>query len=136
LENGNKIYSTKGTHIAFDLYGINSGALNDAAYLSHIYKVAIEKSGAEVRKYQEVLFDPEGVTFTYILSESHASCHTYPNDDEIEGLGTLMGCIHTCGQHVNTKIAVDYIIDMLQPKEVVIKQLVRGDRKNKTMEFK
>jgi S-adenosylmethionine decarboxylase len=116
-------------HVLFDLYGIDYDVLNDNFYLKQVYKVAIEKSGAEIRKYQEELFDPSGVTFTYILSESHASCHTWPSAKVEENvIGALQGCIHTCGEHVDPNIAVDYIIEILKPKEVYRQVIIRGIR--------
>lgn len=120
-----KEYSTVGKQVTFDFFGISSDTLNDAFFLSYVYKIGIERCGATIRQYQQELFEPEGVTFTYILSESHASCHTYPSDR------VLMGCIHTCGEHVDPNIAVDYLISVLCPKEVVRNEIVRGVRPSK-----
>lgn len=123
----NKNYSTKGKHLIFDLYGIDSLILNDVLVLKNIYKEGIKKSGATIRKYQHELFEPEGITFTYILSESHASCHTYPHSED-DGTGALLGCIHTCGMHVDPNIAVNHIIKELKPKEVYRQEIIRGVR--------
>lgn len=101
--------------------------LNDNTYLKKIYTTVIGKCGAEIRSHQEVLFKPEGLTFTFILSESHVSCHTYPNYGE-NGLGVLLSCIHTCGEHVNPEITVNYIIKQLQPTDFEIKKITRGVR--------
>lgn len=113
-------YSPEGKHITFDLKGIDRQILNDEDELKRIYEEAIEKSGATIREYQSVIFEPEGLTFTFILSESHASAHTYPSD------GVLMGCIHTCGKHVDPSKAVNYIIEQLKPTQVVKNEIVRG----------
>jgi S-adenosylmethionine decarboxylase len=123
LEQELVVYSSKGIHITFDLWGLKSEMLNNNIFLKNLYIDAIEKCGAEILQYQENLFEPEGLTFTFILSESHASCHTYPKE---YGNGCLMGCIHTCGEHVDPNIAVDYIVKVLRPTKVNKNIIIRG----------
>lgn len=123
------VYGTEGKHIAFDLFGIKTEILKDYSKLNEIYEEAIRLSGANIRQYQEERFEPEGITFTYILSESHCSAHVYETSpDEEEGYGALLGDIHTCGSHVQTERAVNYIIEQLQPdpERIVIQTLIRG----------
>lgn len=124
------VYGTKGKHIVFDLYGIKTEILKDYQYLNQVYEKAIELSGAEIRKYEEVLFDPEGITFVYILSESHCSAHVYETlpDPKEKGFGALLGDIHTCGSHVDTEAAVNYIIEQLQPdpNRIYRQTIIRG----------
>lgn len=117
-----QVFGTKGKHVLFDIYGVDPEVLNDNIKLKNIYKEGIIKAGADIRRYQEELFEPVGLTFTFILSESHASCHTYPPQT------CLMGCIHTCGEHVNPEIAVDYIIEQLQPdpNRIYRQTIIRG----------
>jgi S-adenosylmethionine decarboxylase len=56
-----------------------------------------------------------------MLSESHLSIHTYPE----KGFAAL-DC-YTCGHTVDPQIAIDFMVDYLQPSQAFSKVLKRGD---------
>jgi S-adenosylmethionine decarboxylase len=99
-----------GKHFLLNLYGCSSIFLNDEHFLIDLMKNAAVASGATVLKTTSHKFDPQGVTAICLLSESHISIHTWPE----EGKAALD--VYTCGS-ANPKIGCDIIIAQLNPTE-------------------
>lgn len=72
-------FSFRGKHIFAQFYGVRKNLLNDQHALIKIMRHAVETTGATILNEASHLFSPEGVTAVYLLSESHASIHTYPS---------------------------------------------------------
>jgi len=113
-------YSTFGRHVAVDTWGVAYEKLNDAEWLQAHMVEAAEASGACVLSVQSRQFEPQGATVLVLLSESHLSIHTYPE----KGFAAI-DC-YTCGETVDPQVAVDYLIEVLQPAKVHAKKLIRG----------
>jgi S-adenosylmethionine decarboxylase len=113
-------YSTYGRHTVVDVWGVDSSFLDNVDYLRLIMVNAAEKSGATVLSVIHKKFDPSGCSILVLLSESHLSIHTYPE----EGFAAIDG--YTCGKRVDPKIAVDHVVDILKPKKMYTKTLIRG----------
>jgi S-adenosylmethionine decarboxylase len=114
-------YSTFGRHVAMDAWGVPFDLLNDAVELEKSMVRAAESCGATVLSVQAQKFDPQGVTVLVMLSESHLSIHSYPE----KGFAAL-DC-YTCGHTVDPQIAIDYMVQFLQPSQTFEKVLKRGD---------
>jgi S-adenosylmethionine decarboxylase len=69
-----------GTHVVGDLSGIDSELLTDESLLMGMLKEALEAQTFTILGEQSYKFPGEasGVTGFYILSESHAAFHSYP----------------------------------------------------------
>lgn len=69
-----------GTHVVGDLSGIDPRLLMDESHLMAILKEALEAQAFTILGAQSYKFpgDGSGVTGFYILSESHAAFHSYP----------------------------------------------------------
>jgi S-adenosylmethionine decarboxylase len=69
-----------GTHVIGDLSGIASHLLSDEVFLMKILKEGLESERFTILGQQSLKFPGEesGVTGFYILSESHAAFHSYP----------------------------------------------------------
>ena len=63
-------------------------------------------------------FDPQGVTVLCLLSESHISIHTWPEEHKASA------DIFTCGL-ANPKIGCDVIIEQLRPIEYKLNYIQR-----------
>jgi S-adenosylmethionine decarboxylase len=113
-------YSTYGRHLAVDVWGVDAAILNDVDFLGLIMVEAAKRSGAKVLSVADKKFDPSGCTILILLSESHLSIHTYPE----EGFAAI-DC-YTCGKDVDPKIAVNYLIELLKPQRIYKKTLIRG----------
>jgi S-adenosylmethionine decarboxylase len=113
-------YSTYGRHIAVDAWGVDFTVLDNVHFLQQIMIEAAEKSGASVLSVIHKKFDPSGCTILILLSESHLSIHTYPENEF-----AAIDC-YTCGMNVDPKIAMDDLIEILKPKKMYSKTLIRG----------
>jgi S-adenosylmethionine decarboxylase len=113
-------YSTYGRHIAVDAWGVDFTVLDNVHFLQQIMIEAAEKSGASVLSVIHKKFDPNGCTILILLSESHLSIHTYPEKEF-----AAIDC-YTCGMNVDPKIAMDDLIEILKPKKMYSKTLIRG----------
>ncbi|ARO63155.1 S-adenosylmethionine decarboxylase proenzyme 2 [Bacillus cereus] len=71
-------YSTFGKHIIVDLWGVDFSLLDDMQFLEYHLVTAADYSGAHVLNVSKKEFQPYGVTVLVLLSESHLSIHTYP----------------------------------------------------------
>jgi len=84
-------YQFVGSHFLASYYGCDANTLNDRDLLVRAMTEAIEASGATLLKMADYTFDPMGVTIVALLSESHASIHTYPE------FGACFVDFFTCG---------------------------------------
>jgi S-adenosylmethionine decarboxylase len=113
-------YSTFGRHVAIDTWGVDFEKLNSAEFLQRHMVEAAEACGATVLSVQSQQFEPQGATVLVLLSESHISIHTYPE----RGFAAL-DC-YTCGETVDPELAIEYMINILQPETVYARKLIRG----------
>lgn len=82
---------TYGTHILADFSGADPKILDDASALADMLERAAEIIGAKILSRSFHRFDPQGVTGILLLSESHVSVHTWPED------GYAAFDLYTCG---------------------------------------
>ena len=111
----------QGVHILGEMYGIDAKLLNDVKFLEKKLKKGIELSGATICGVQQKEFDPFGVTILALLSESHASLHTYPDK------GSLFFDAFTCGTHCKPLKIAEVLIRELKPSRHDLKTLMRGE---------
>lgn len=67
-----------GRHFMASYVGCDAAALTDRAGLMAAMRAAVKASGATLLNSVEHSFSPTGMTAVMLLSESHASIHTYP----------------------------------------------------------
>lgn len=113
-------YSTKGEHVVADVWGVDFEKLNNLPRLILEMKKGARLCRANVLSMQSRKFEPNGVTVLLLLSESHFSIHTYPEQGFVG-----IDC-YTCGEHVKPVIAIQSLLDYLQPKKSNIEILSRG----------
>jgi S-adenosylmethionine decarboxylase len=107
-----------GKHFLLNLYGCSSILLNDEHFLVDLMENAAIASGATVLKTVFHKFDPQGITAICLLSESHISIHTWPEENK-----AAIDC-YTCGL-ANPKIGCDIIIEQLKPIEYKLNYIQR-----------
>jgi S-adenosylmethionine decarboxylase len=90
----------------------DSQLLSDSSQWLDMLSSATEQAGATVLDSCAHEFDPSGCSVVLLLSESHASVHTWPEFQiaEVD--------IYTCGA-VDPHYAMGLLIDMVQPAQVV-----------------
>jgi S-adenosylmethionine decarboxylase len=110
-----------GVHVLGEIRGINSKLLNNKELLEEILKEGIIKSNATLCEIQGKSFDPSGVTLLALLSESHASIHTYPD------YSALFFDAFTCGDTCQPMLIAETLIKRLEATHHEIKTIYRGD---------
>jgi S-adenosylmethionine decarboxylase len=113
-------YSTVGNHITVDFWGVDFDKTNNLKYLEGLLICAAEDAGATVLDVVSRQFEPNGCTVLILLSESHASFHTYPQK------GYISFDCYTCGETVDPYRAFKFVKSVIKPSRVHIKQLKRG----------
>ncbi|HLN60105.1 MAG TPA: adenosylmethionine decarboxylase [Symbiobacteriaceae bacterium] len=113
-------FSTYGRHVAMDLREVSFDKLNDADFLKSAMVEAANRCGATIVGENFIKFHPQGVTGVLVLSESHLSIHTYPE----EGFAAI-DC-YTCGTTVDPEVACDYLMDVLGGRVAGYRALQRG----------
>lgn len=113
-------FSTYGRHVTMDLRDVGFDKLNDLHGLREAMVAAAEQCGATVVGEKFVRFSPQGVTGVLVLSESHLSIHTYPE----EGFAAI-DC-YTCGQSVDPEVACEHLRSFLGGRVAGYRALVRG----------
>lgn len=113
----------------YDFYGRHlllnfSGCQNDLDNLEQIKRdmvLAVETVGAHILSVLEHKFDPHGVSVVLMLSESHASIHTYPEHQ------ACFLDIFTCGRSIFVEPFGEVLEQMWQPSWVSKKLVERFD---------
>ncbi len=109
-----------GHHVLAELEGVDSGLLDDEQFLRDTLHSALNRSHATVLQVIAERFEPQGVTVLALLSESHASLHTYPED------GSIFIDVFTCGQTAQPERAVELLSEALRPASVSTQTIRRG----------
>ncbi|MBI3723150.1 adenosylmethionine decarboxylase [bacterium] len=86
--------------------------LNDKAFLESAMRRGIEASGAHIRGEASTRYEPQGMSLVFLLSESHASLHTYPE------FRSAFLDIFTCGTSCRTDRFDEVCRGLLKPAKV------------------
>lgn len=121
----NKVYGSYCRQAIADFWGVDPDIINSANYMAIICDTAAKKSGATVLDICIRPFEPQGLTIAVILSESHLTIHCSP---ELEPYSFMAVDILTCGDVCNPNDAIDFMIEVLKPKEVHRQYIERGIR--------
>lgn len=118
---GGSPYQFKGVHFLASYSDCDLQALQDVDHLVAAMNSAVEKSGATILKTASWLFPPTGLTMVFLLSESHASIHTYPEH------GACFVDLFTCGEKCSAEKFDATIREYLKPKVVNQRTLIRNE---------
>lgn len=110
----------QGIHIIGEFYGVNPLKLDDENFLVETLKNSIAESGATLCGIQSKKFSPQGVSVLAMLSESHASLHSFPEKE------SLFLDVFTCGTSLIPQNIVDYLTKILKPKHRNLRKIQRG----------
>src|ERR671931_524313 len=109
-----------GTHVLAEIDNVEPRLLDDVTFLRRVVEGALRQAGATVCDVISRRFEPQGVTVLALLSESHASIHTYPE------LGSLFVDVFTCGTRAKPALAVQLLADALGAANVSTALVTRG----------
>ena len=94
-------------HILFTLKDCNQWSLDDELTIKSVVKNAADVAESTLLALNSHKFEPQGITAVALLSESHISIHTWPED------GSCAVDVYTCGTTARPRLACDYIIGEL-----------------------
>ncbi len=103
-------YSFKGTHYVASYIGCKH--LEDNHFVLNGLLQAASSSGATILKHSMYEFEPSGMTAVCLLSESHASIHTYPE------MGSVYVDLFTCGDHCKWLPFEQMLKSYLDPQKI------------------
>jgi S-adenosylmethionine decarboxylase len=115
-------YQFKGTHFVASYTECDMDALSDVENLYSAMQEAAKKSGATILQSAHYVFPPNGFTMVILLSESHASIHTYPEHQ------SCFIDLFTCGDKCSHETFDAYLQSYLKPKSVDKTVLSRGEK--------
>lgn len=113
-------YHFAGSHYLASFYDCDHEALTDLDQLRKTMKKAIELSGATILSSTDYVFLPDGLTMVWLLSESHASIHTYPEHN------ACFVDLFTCGENCSYEKFEKHILEYLSPKNVQNRIILRN----------
>ncbi|WP_433263469.1 adenosylmethionine decarboxylase [Actinosynnema sp. CS-041913] len=111
-----------GQHVLAELRGVSPELLDDEQFLRHALGEALTQADATVLEVVSKQFEPQGVTVLALLSESHASIHTYPE------VGAVFVDVFTCGTRAKPALAVQLLADALGAESARTDMISRGAR--------
>ena len=112
-------YEFYGKHFTASYKECNPAALINTKALLCALENAVGSSGATILKREYVLFPGDGMTAMFLLSESHASIHTYPEHNAC--FVDLFTCGHHCSYEKFDEILTKYLKPGNVKKEVHIR---------------
>ena len=113
-----------GRHIVCELSGCDPAALSDVDGIHAMMIAAAKAARATIMESAFHRFEPQGVSGTVILAESHLSIHTWPEK------GYAAMDFYTCGDHTDPWLACDHATDVLGAKSVLTTEFRRGIEKS------
>ncbi len=108
----------EGRHITLDVRGLQQAHLQPE-YVKKLLTNAVRLTGAKIVGDVEHRFQPQGYSLVLLLAESHASAHTWPEENGI------MFDIFTCGT-LEPEPFIKHITSLLHPRYVRIERHTRG----------
>lgn len=105
--------STTGRHLVAEMYGLEAPVLRDKAYLISVVEWALRQGGFTILDKVSHSFPThgKGVTAAFLLSESHATFHTYPE------WGSMSVDVFSCGTP-DPRYAFRLLVKSLNPDKV------------------
>jgi S-adenosylmethionine decarboxylase len=92
-----------GKHLLLEVYDVEFNLLNDGISLQEVMENGIKRAEMTILNIFQHCFFPQGVTIVFALSESHVSCHTWPEK------GCIAIDVYTCGDGNPKIIALEFL---------------------------
>jgi len=106
-----------GKHMIIDLKEIkNQVLMHDLDKIKMLLDYICEKHEFSILNKSEHIFEPEGLTILYLLSESHLSVHTFPERKYIAV------DLYTCRDYTDNLVyqeIYDFLVDSFQAKKEI-----------------
>ena len=110
-----------GRHLLASYTQCDPRAVRDLDGIRRALRCAVQASGATCLEFAEHVFPPHGLTLVVLLSESHASIHTYPEHS------ACFVDLFTCGRKCNAERFDRVLRTYLRPGGVDVRVVLRDD---------
>jgi S-adenosylmethionine decarboxylase len=107
-----------GKHLLLEVYDVNFDLINNVNSLQNVMIEGIKRAKMTILNVFSHCFIPQGCTVVITLSESHVSCHTWPEN------GCLAVDVYTCGEGNPRLIALE-ILKYLNSENYSLRELDR-----------
>lgn len=118
---GRADYEFYGRHLMANYSGCDPAALSNHDGLKSALESAIRAAGATLLDSVDYAFKPSGMTAVLLLSESHASIHTYPEHQ------ACFVDLFTCGRGCSAEKFDAALREYLRPKSVQRRTMLRHE---------
>ncbi len=118
---GHDEHDFRGKHFLSSYLDCHLRRLSDLDGLIRAMDEAVAASGATILDKTSYVFPPNGLTIVYLLSESHASLHTYPE------YGACFIDLFTCGDKCSSEAFHAALLKYLEPQKVSARFFLRTD---------
>ncbi len=125
-----EIYEFCGRHFFASYLDCSEEAINDNQGILRAMKAAIKASGANLVSMTDFEFSPAGYTMVALLSESHASIHTYP--DRRACFVDLFTCGNTCSAEAFDAVLREYLAPEHVSERIFLRDESNRDDQPKT----
>lgn len=115
-----ELFSFGGIHVFSDVSHIDDHRVTDHPLILAALERGIAASGATICDLSVKEFEPAGLTALYLLSESHVSVHTYPEQN------SLFVDAFTCGESCEPQRIIDSLLQALGACEHRSSRVHRG----------
>ncbi|GAA1612818.1 adenosylmethionine decarboxylase [Nonomuraea maheshkhaliensis] len=109
----------RGRHVLSEFYDVDPTLLNDTEFLRVALQQALKEANATLLHMIDHTFESQGATVVALLSESHASVHTWPEQS------ACFIDFFTCGQ-ADPERALQVLRAALRPARYNVLLLDRG----------
>lgn len=107
-----------GTHLLLEVYDVDFKILNDVISLQEAMEKGIIRAKMTILNIFSHCFLPQGCTIVIALSESHVSCHTWPEN------GCVAIDVYTCGEG-NPRLVVIELLKYLNSDNYNLREVHR-----------
>ena len=114
-------YKFFGKHYLASFLGCDNDKLTNIEELKKTMTLGIERSGATIISDTDKIFSNNGYTALFLLSESHCSIHTYPENN------ALFTDLFTCGEKCDYTGYEKIMIEYLNPSKVMSNVILRDE---------
>jgi len=104
----------------FDLFGCNFDQLENTDYIIEMLEKLAEILDTTIVTKASHKFHPQGFSGVLIISESHITIHTWPEDNYV-GID-----IFTCSKSFDSDKVVTYLKENLIFEKMEMKEILRG----------
>ena len=109
-----------GKHILAEYFECECTYLDSETAIRDLMLEATSRCGATIVGSIFHHFSPQGVTGVVVIAESHLAIHTWPE------FRYASADLFTCGTRVDPWIGFEYLMERLQPRKWVSKEVIRG----------